>query len=257
MGARRALAIVRHDLRILRSDPTFLVVYAVMPLLVMAFVKPAYRMSLVLEGVPNATGAEQAVPGIAVMFAFFVMGNIAFGVFREHGWNTWPRLRASPARPVEIMSGKAVVPLVTVIVQLSVLFAAGAALFGLRPTGSYAAIAVVGVALAACLVALGFVLLAVCRTILQLNAAVNLGAVVMAGLGGCLTPMATLPQWARAVAPATPSYWAMRGLRSAIVDGAGVGGVAMPVAVLIGFAALFAVLGALRFRVEDTKLSWA
>jgi ABC-2 type transport system permease protein len=257
MSWRRSAAVVRQDLRILRSDPAFLVIMTVMPLVVMAFIKPAFRASLLVTGAQGANGAEQAVPGTSVMFSFFLVGNLGFGVFREHGWNTWERLRASEATPTEIMAGKVVVPLLSLLLQLTVLFGVGGLLFGLHVRGSLLGLVLVAVALAMCLVCMGALLLAVCRTVMQLNAATNLGTMVYAGLGGAITPLSVLPHWARSIAPATPSYWAMRGFRSVILTGQGVSSVGLPIAVLGGFGLGFAVLAGLRFRAEETKLSWA
>jgi ABC-2 type transport system permease protein len=257
MSWRRSVAIVKHDLRILRSDPVFVIIFTLMPLVVMAFIKPAFRAALVVAGVHGANGAEQAVPGTTVMFAFFMVGNVGFGVFREHGWATWERLRASRARPADIMAGKVVVPLLTLAVQLSVLFGIGGLLFGLHIRGSVVGLIVVAAALALCLVSLGLALLAVCRTVNQLNAVANLGTMVFAGLGGALAPISALPGWARAVAPATPAYWAMRGFRSVILHPGGMRSIALPSFILLAFAAGFAVLTAMRFRFEEVKVSWA
>jgi ABC-2 type transport system permease protein len=257
MSWRRSGAIARQDLRILRSDPMFLVIMIAMPLLVMAFIKPAFRAALIESGVRDANGAEQVVPGTATMFAFFLMGNLGFAVFREHGWNTWERLRASRATPAEIMTGKMVTPLLSSALQLAVLFGVGGLVFELDVRGSYLGLVLVAVSLALCLVSLGFVLLAVCRTVMQLNAVSNLGTMVFAGLGGAITPITVLPDWARHVAPGTPSYWAMRGFRSVILKPGGLGSVALPVSVLLAFTAGFALIAGLRFRFEETKISWA
>jgi ABC-2 type transport system permease protein len=256
MSWRRSAAVARHDLRVLRSDPAFLVIMTVMPLVVMAFIKPAFRASLLLNGVSGVNGAEQAVPGTSVMFAFFLLGNLGFGVFREHAWATWERLRASPASPAEIMAGKVVVPLLTLLLQLGVLFGIGGMLFGLHVRGSMLGMILVIGALAICLVSLGALLLAVCRSVMQLNAATNIGTMVFAGLGGAITPLSVLPQWARTIAPVTPSYWAMRGFRSVTLSNGDLGSVALPIGVLLSFAVGFAILAGLRFRAEETKIAW-
>jgi ABC-2 type transport system permease protein len=106
-------------------------------------------------------------------------------------------------------------------------------------------------------VALGFMLLAVCRSVLQLNAATNIGAMFLGGLGGAVTPVETLPQWAQTLAPFTPTYWAMTGFTDVIVDGAGIADLGPPLGVLAAFAVGFTLVAAWRFRVEDSKLSWA
>lgn len=244
MSLYRVLAVVHNDLRILRSDPVFLVMMIAMPLVVMAFIEPVFA-------------AEHAVPGMTVMFSLFLVGNLGFAVFREHGWNTWERLRASWAGPTEIMAGKAVTPLLALLVQLTVLFSLGAALFGLTVEGPIVALVAVATAYALCLLALGGLLLAVCRTVMQLNGVTNLGAMLFAGLGGALAPIPDLPTWARAVAPATPSYWAMRGFRDVIEHGEGLAAVALPIGVLLGMATVLAAVTLWRFRFEETKLGWA
>jgi ABC-2 type transport system permease protein len=257
MSRRRSGAIIRNDLRILRSDPAFLIVMIAMPLIVMGFIKPAFRSALVFEGAAGANGAEQVVPGTAVLFGLFLVGNLGFAVFREHGWNTWERLRASSATTGDIMLGKAVTPLLSLLVQQAVLIGIGGLLFDLHLRGSWVGMALVALAFGLSLVGLGFLLLAVCRTVMQLNALTNIGTMVLGGLGGAITPITSLPDWARAIAPAVPSYWAMRGYRTVILDGGGVADVLVPVAVLLAFGIGYALIAAFRFRMEDTKLSWA
>ncbi len=41
------------------------------------------------------------------------------------------------------------------------------------------------------------------------------------------------------------------------MEGAGLGGVARPVGVLLAFAAGFVLVAVRRFKVEETKVSWA
>ena len=92
---------------------------------------------------------------------------------------------------------------------------------------------------------------------MQLNALANLGAIVLAGIGGALAPSTALPGWAKAIAPITPSYWAMRGFRSVILGPGGLADVVTPIAVLLAFAAAFVMVAAARFRVEEPKTSYA
>lgn len=241
-------ALCRNDFAILARDRGAAVVLVGIPLVVTGFLKPLYAAS---------GGTESAVTGLAVMFAFFLVSYVGFAFFREHGWGTWDRLRASPARPAEIMAGKLVVPLCMGLAQQLTLFGAGAVLFGLRVRGSPAALAVVAVSLVACLLALGIALVAVCRTVQQLSAFSYLGAILLGGLGGALAPVAMLPPWVQRVAPATPSYWAIRGYRAVLLDGAGVVDVLPSAAVLLAFAAVLGTLGARRFRSDENKTAWA
>ena len=253
MWWRRSSAVALQDLRILRREPVPLLVFILMPFTVMAFNQAPFRLILRAQGFSTANGAEQAVPGIAVLFAFFLTANVGLGIFREHGWGTWERLRASWATPAEILLGKAVTPLLSVGLQLLVLLGVGSLVFHVHIRGSLYALAAVAAALALALVALGFALAAVCNSLLQLNAAANLGALLFGGLGGAIAPVNLLPSWARAVAPATPSYWAIRGFRDIILNGAGLSTVAIDIAALTAFAVAFATIALARFRIDDTK----
>lgn len=257
MELRRSLAIARHDLRILRGDSAPLVLLVVMPLVVMPFVASAFRYTVAAQGIPHATGAEQAVPGMAVTFAFFLVGSVSFGFFREHAWRTWERLRASPATAGEILLGKVLVPLGQAGVQAVLLFALGGLLLHLHVRGSLLGLALVAAAFSLCLVAIGLALTAVCRTVMQLNVVTNIAALLLAGLGGAFVPEATLPHWAKLVSPAVPSYWAMRGYRRVIDAPGGLGAVLVSVAVLLAFAGAAAAVAALRLRFGETKTTWA
>ncbi|WP_030857678.1 ABC transporter permease [Streptomyces sp. NRRL S-37] len=254
----RITALVRQDVRLLLRDPAPLVVRTVMPLLIMGFMQPLFRAALRAGGeAADANGAEQAVPGMAVMFLFFLVNVVGFAMFREHGWNTWDRLRASTARPAELLAARVVVPLAAAVLQLAVIFGAGGALFGLRVTGSCLALVVVALPLALCVVMVGMALVALCRTISQLSVIANLLALVFAGLGGALTPQSAMPDWAEPFAPAVPSYWAMRGFNEVILRGGGVADVLLPAGVLCAFTAGLTVVTLVFFRADHRKLSWS
>ncbi len=258
MSLSRSGAIARQELRVLRSDPAFLIISStVIPLLLMALVKPGFHYAFAAQGHPAANGAEQAVPGMAVMFTLFLMSNVGIGFIREHGWGTWERLRASWASPSEIMVGKVAVPLLLVITQLVFLLGVGGVLFGLRVHGSIVALVAVSAVFCICVVALGLALFSLCHTAMQLNAISYLLALLFAGLGGAITPLSLLPGWARTIAPGAPSYWAMRGYRSVILGHAGLGDVIEPVAMLTAFAAVSLMVAGTRLRFEQTKTSFA
>ncbi|MFH8977937.1 ABC transporter permease [Streptomyces sp. NPDC017890] len=254
----RITALVRQDVRLLMRDYTPLLVRTVMPLLIMGFMQPLFRAALRAGGeAADANGAEQGVPGMAVMFLFFMVNIIGLSMFREHGWNTWDRLRASTARPVELLAARLVVPLAAAVFQLAVIFVVGGLLFGLQVSGSYLGLVVVALPLALCVVMLGMALVALCRTLSQLLVIANILALVFAGLGGALTPQSAMPDWAGPFAPAAPSYWAMRGFNEVILRGGGVADVLLPAAVLCAFAAGLAVVALAFFRAESRKLSYS
>lgn len=251
----RALAIARNDLRIVRRDAFPVVLLVIVPLVGMVFMKSAFRPTLVAEGVAHANGAEQAVPGMLVTCGFLLVSYVGYGFYREHAWGTWERLRASPATDAEILAGKALGSLALAALQFVLVFGLGSVLMGLDVRGSWAGVVLVGVAFGLFVVAAGLAVTAVCRTVMQANTIAYLGTLLLACLGGALVPVTLLPGWARAIGPAVPSWWAMRGYRAAILGGSG--RAAASAAVLAAGALALALLAVWRLRVEETRTGFA
>ncbi len=253
MSLRSSWAIVRHEFRVMLSDPSTVLFIIVIPLFMVALMKGLFRTALAAEGFTGANGSEFAIPGMAVGFAAFGVAFAGFSFFRDHGWGTWDRLRASQATSADLMIGK-IVPTVTVtITQLGLLFLLGGPLFGFRVEGSIVAIVAIIVVLALSLSAFGMLITAVSRTMQQLNAVGSVGAFGMAMLGGSWVPVEQMPGWAQAVAPAMPTYWAMKGFRWVVLEGKGLGDVVGVLLALAAFGLAFAILAAWRFRFEDAK----
>lgn len=250
---RRIGAIVRHELRLARRDPTPVMVLVVFPVITIAFLKPALQPALVQAGYRNATGAEQVVPGQAVMSAFFLVSLVTLAFFAEHGWGTWDRLRASPATSMEIVVGKSVPRVAIGVAEFALVMGAGVVLFGLSLSGPAIALVPLVVAFCVCLVLLGVAATALSRTAQQANAFAFTGMVLFGAIGGAFVPFNVLPGWAQAIAPVTPTYWAMRGMRSVVLDGQGLGAVLRPTVMLLGMSALFALVALWRFRFDDVK----
>jgi ABC-2 type transport system permease protein len=257
ISLRRLGVIIRHETRLARRDPLPVLILVVFPVINMAFLKPAFRPALVQEGYRGANGSEQVVPGQAVMTAFFLVSMITFAFFSEHAWATWDRLRVSPATSLEIVLGKAAPRVAMGIAQFVVVMVAGFVLFDLHVRGEVYALAPLVIAFSLCLVLLGVTATALCRTAQQASAFAYLGMVLFGAIGGALVPFAVLPAWAQAAAPITPTYWAMRGMRSVILDGRGITGVALPATVLLAMTVVCTIVALGRLRFDDAKVGLA
>jgi ABC-2 type transport system permease protein len=95
------------------------------------------------------------------------------------------------------------------------------------------------------------------RTVNQVSAFQNVGAIAFAGLGGAFVPVGQLPGWAQGVARFTPSYWAMRGHTEVFLRSGGLTDVLLPAAILFAASAVLMALAAFRFRVDETKQFFA
>lgn len=257
MSLRRSWAIARQEIRLLKDDPGSLVFLILMPLLMMAVMKPLFALSLQADGFAGASGAEQAVPGMAAMFATFTATVAGFGIFREHGWGTWDRLRASQASTADIMIGKLAPVFAMSMFQLLALFGLGILVLDLQISGSVVALGLLIVAFAVAMLAFGMTITALSRTSLQLNTFANLGGMIFAMVGGALVPVTVLPAWVQSLANVTPTYWAMQGFLGVILDGQNLRAALPAAGVLLGFAVAFSAIAAAKFRFEETKVFYA
>jgi ABC-2 type transport system permease protein len=254
---RRLGVIVAHELRLVRREPLTIMILLAFPIITIAFLKPAFRPALVQSGFAHANGAEQVVPGQAVMAAFYLVALVTFSFFTEHSWATWDRLRASDASSLEIVLGKSVPRIAMGIAQLALLLVAGVLIFDLHIRGSAIALGPPIVAFAVCLVLLGVCVTALCRTVQQANGFAFLGMVLFGAIGGAFVPLAVLPGWARAIAPATPTYWAMRAMHSVVLDGRGINATLRPTLMLLALGTLFAAIAVWRLRFDESKVGFA
>ena len=250
MSWSRSSAVIRHEMRMHLADVVSLSSLVVMPLVMIAFLRPLARLALAEEH-PQANGSEFTVPAMATMFAFFLVSFIGFSFLNDRTLRTWDRLRASPATNAELMVGKIVPAFVLAFGQQLFIFGVGALVFGLRVRGSVVGLVLQIVVLCLCLTAIGVLLAAVFKTNQQLNAFTNLGSFLLAGISGAFVPLEVLPGWARAVAPISPQYWALRGYRAMILEGEGLAAIALPCAVLLAVGALAAALAMWRFRFDE------
>jgi ABC-2 type transport system permease protein len=235
------------------SDPSTLIFVVILPIFMVSLMRGLFRSALEDQGFAGVNGSEFAVPGMAVGFAAFGVAFAGFSFFRDHGWGTWDRLRASQATSADLMIGKITPTVAVTVVQLGLLFVLGVLLFDLTIDGSVLAVAALIVVLALSLSAFGMAVTAVSRTMQQLNAIGSIGAFGMAMLGGAWVPVESMPGWAQAIAPIMPTYWAMKGFRLVILDDGGIADVVPSLLAMAAFGLVFAVLAAAKFRFEDTK----
>ena len=242
---------VRHEVRLLKHDPVPLATVVVLPFVFLIFGAPAYNH---LAGVRN--GTSFLLPGVSVMFAFLLVPFAGFSLFREHGWQTWRRIRSLVSSPGTVLLGKLVPWLFIAVIQLLLVPAIAAVVLGFDTRGSWTAYTLVAVATAVCVCGLTFLAYAISSSVYALNAVGNVGAIIFGGLGGALAPLQKLPGWVQAIAHVVPTYWAIRGLRDVCIGGAGLLAVLPACAVLVLFAAAAAVIGVWRLDVSAEKRSW-
>ena len=249
-------AIVRNELRILRHDPVPLVLLIGMPIVLMVLLSQSLGHVLLFEGYDDTPGSMHTAPGMACLFGFFSIAIVGFAIFREHGWRTWPRLRAAGVGGPALFAGKLAVPAGMLVLQHAVLFGFGVGFLGFKVNGAWLAVALLALAFALMILCAGLAAAALLGTVQQLNAVTNLGTMVLGGLGGALVPVRELPKWVQPIAPASPVNWAMEGYRDVILDGAGVADILPSLAAMSALALLLVAVALWRLRNDAPKRTW-
>lgn len=244
----RMTALVRHNTTLMLREPGPIISRLAQPLVLITLMHPLYAAALAAQGAQ--AGTVQVVTGMLVMFSLLALSVVGTGIMTERAWQTWDRLRATPTRATELLGAKAVPAFALLAVLQAEVIGFGAAAFGLRvPDPALLALAVASWALA--LLGIGTALGAMLRSQSELNVAYDIGGLLFSALGGALIPSGELPGWARMIAPASPGFWAMGALRSALRGQATA--TLRDAAVLVGVAAAACALAAWRMSQNPSR----
>ncbi|HEY1484473.1 MAG TPA: ABC transporter permease [Micromonosporaceae bacterium] len=210
MSANEIGAVVRLNTTLFAREPGPIVSRICMPLVLLTVIRPLYTAAL-----GSADGTAGAVAGMLVTFSLLGMSIVGSSILLERVWHTAERLRATPTRSLTVLAGKAIPVLGMLMLQQATILAYGCLVFGLH-IASLPLLAATVVVWSSTLTALGALLGTLARSGGALSAMVDVGSLTVTGLGGAFVPLTLLPTWARAVAPISPGYWAMRTLRGAL-----------------------------------------
>jgi len=175
----------------------------------------------------------------------------ASGLFAlERTLGTLRRLLVTPTRASTFLTGAIGGQFVMALVQMVILVAFGLLVMRVPWARDPAALAVILVTFGLAGVALGTMLGTFVKTESQAsNLSIMLG-MAMALLGGCWWPMELFPPAMQQVVKVLPTTWAMNALVDITMRGRGLVDVLPQAGVLLGFAAVFFLVGRWRFRYE-------
>jgi len=242
-GAARAGALIRHNTILLLRDPGALASRLILPLAFLILLHPLYEAAQGRGG-----GTTQAVIATVITFSLLALSIVGGSILTDRIGHTWERVRMTPARPAELLAGKIIPALGVLLLQQALIIGFGAGALGLSLAAPRAlGLALLGlatVAWSATLLGIGALMGVLVRSMSELSAAYDLGAMIMSSLGGALVPLSALPSWVRGIAPASPGYWGVAALQAALR--ADTGRTLEAAAVLAAFAAGAALLAAAR-----------
>ena len=211
------------------------------------------RVNVVLGGTKDPIeydprASSSAGQMITWVFIPLIAISSAFAYERQRG--TLRRLLTTPTGKGTYLLGTILGNVLWALVQMTLLVTFGALVMKVNWADNPAALAVVMTASALAAAALGTMLGTFVKTEGQASGLSIMLGMVMALLGGCWYPIELFPEVVRNIVKVLPTTWAMQGMLDILLRGQGVGGILPEAGVLLGFAAVFFVIGFWRFKYE-------
>lgn len=171
---------------------------------------------------PEALTQHNIVPGlmgIILTMTMVMMTGLAMTRERERG--TMENLLATPARPLEVMTGK-IVPYVFIgLIQASIILVAALWLFGVPFAGSVFVLYVVALLFIAANLTVGITLSSIAQNQLQAMQLTFFYFLPTILLSGFMFPFRGMPRWAQAIGEVLPTTYFMRLVRGILLKGNG------------------------------------
>lgn len=199
-----------------------------------------------LDAPPNT----QYSLGFTVFFVMMVALGSAGGILEEREMGTLRRLLAAPVRRAEVLLGKTLGVALVASFEAALLVGFGSLVFGVPWGNDPLPVALVLGALVLASTGTGVMISALVRTRNQMSAVTPVLSTALAMLGGCYWPIEITSPFMQQLAHFTPTGWAMFALKDVVARGMGVQAVLVPVAVLLGIAAVTLAVGMTRLRLE-------
>ncbi|TMV44936.1 ABC transporter permease [Paenibacillus mesophilus] len=177
---------------------------------------------------------DQVVPGMTVMFVFYIMITMAKRFFDEKKSGLLSRIRSTAIKPLHYLIGMWIPFVLFVIAQCTLLFAFGHFVYGLK-LGDLSALALIIAGLSIAGTGIGLGLSFIVPGEGAAMAVTQLIAMGGAMVGGLWMPSYMMPQFVQNIGHFTPQFWAQHSLLDVIAHGAGIGDVAGTVLILLAF----------------------
>ena len=192
-----------------------------------------------------------AFAGMGVQFVLLMAVDTGIALLLMRRTGLWQRLRAAPLSRLQLLGSRVASGALTGLGVFVVVFAVGIAVFGVRVQGSAIGLLAVMAATALCSATLGLMVAALGRSPEATRGLAILVTLLLVMLGGAWVPSFLFPPWLQAAAAWTPTHWAVQGMDAMTWRALPLADAALPVAVLLGFAALFGAVALWRFPWND------
>ncbi|MBQ1940763.1 MAG: ABC transporter permease [Selenomonadaceae bacterium] len=178
-------------------------------------------------------------PGLIAMIAFvqvLLLAGMSIAKEREQG--SFDQLMVTPLSPVEILLGKAVVPMLVGVVQSTMLFLIARFWFEIPFAGSVVDLYILLLIFMLSLTGAGLMISAVSATMQQVMVYLMVLMMPMVLLSGIATPINNMPEILQLCTWADPLRFAVDGVRRIYLEGAALGDLSENIAALLAIAGI-------------------
>jgi ABC-2 type transport system permease protein len=193
------------------------------------------------------TGFNYTAPANLVLFVFITSLAGAAGLIEARRLGVTRRLVATPTTVATVLFGEALGRFAVALLQGLIIFGVGWLVFGVD-WGDPPAALLLTVTFALVATGVGMLLGSVLRNAEQATSIGPPVGIALGMLGGCMWPLAIVPEPMRLAGHLFPQAWAMDAFIALIARNTGLGGIVRELAVLAAFAAVLLTLATWRLR---------
>ncbi len=219
---------------------------------------PAFSMPFAMREVeasaqPHAkyNSYAHSFAGMGVQFILMMGIDLAVGLLLMRRMGLWKRLRAAPLSRSKLLGSRVASCALIALIVFAVIYAVAMAFFKVRVEGSWLGFVLVLLAFSLLTASFGLLIAALGKTPEATRGLAILATLLLVMLGGAWVPAFIFPQWLQTVSLLVPTRWAIDGLDAMTWRGLPLEAALMPVAVMLAFSAVFAVIAVMRFDWEE------
>jgi ABC-2 type transport system permease protein len=219
----------------------------------MGFSMPFDTREVEVTGKANAryNSFAHSFAGMGVQFVLFMGIEIGVGILLMRRMGLWKRMRAAPVSRTLLLGSRIASGTLIASILMAGIYAAAIAFFGVRIEGSVAGFVAIAIAFAVLTSTFGLLIAAVGKTPEATRGLAVLATLLLVMLGGAWVPSFVFPDWLQTVTLFTPTRWAVDGLEAMTWRGLGIEAAYAPVAAMLAFSAVFALIAIKRFDWEE------
>jgi ABC-2 type transport system permease protein len=202
-----------------------------------------------LEYNPDRMTQYNIVPGLmGVVLTMTMVMITALAVTRERERGTMESLLATPALPLEVMTGKIIPYILVGYVQVTLILLAAKVLFRVPMVGSFALLYLSALSFIAATLAVGITISTLATNQLQALQMSFFFFLPSLLLSGFMFPFRGMPEWAQAIGQVLPLTHFLRVLRGILLKGNGFPDIWPEIWPILVFGFLVMAVGAVRYR---------